>query len=121
MTRRSSRTITSSLLIVAVLILTPLARTQEKLDKFKVEQGLLILESVHEEVKKHYYDPTFHGVNIDAEFAKAKQKVGTVDSLSRTFAIIADALDSLHDSHTFFEPPRTRIQRRVRISRQDDR
>jgi carboxyl-terminal processing protease len=105
MTRRSSRTITSSLLIVAVLILTPLARTQEKLDKFKVEQGLLILESVHEEVKKHYYDPTFHGVNIDAEFAKAKQKVSTVDSLSRTFGIIADALDSLHDSHTFFEPP----------------
>jgi carboxyl-terminal processing protease len=109
MIRRRTGTVPFAILILAILISsTGAARQQpppQKVDKFKVEQGLLMLESVHEEVKKHYYDPTFHGVNIDAEFAKAKDKIGTVDSLSRTFAIIADTLDTLHDSHTFFQPP----------------
>ncbi len=108
MIRSRTGTVSLEILILAILISsTGAARPQapQKVDKFKVEQGLLMLESVHEEVKKHYYDPTFHGVNIDAEFAKAKDKISTVDSLSRTFAIIADTLDSLHDSHTFFEPP----------------
>ena len=105
MIRQPLRMIPAAFLIIAMLISTAAVAKQQKLDKFKVEQGLLILESVHDEVKKHYYDSTFHGVNIDAEFAKAKEKISTVDSLSRTFAIIADTLDSLHDSHTFFEPP----------------
>lgn len=108
MIRSRTGTVSLEILILAILISsTGAARPQapQKVDKFKVEQGLLMLESVHEEVKKHYYDSTFHGVNIDAEFAKAKDKISTVDSLSRTFAIIADTLDSLHDSHTFFEPP----------------
>jgi carboxyl-terminal processing protease len=105
MIRQPSRVIPAALVIIAFFIAATRARPQQKLDKFKVEQGLLILDSVHEEVKKHYYDPAFHGVNIEAEFAKAKEKINGVDSLSRTFAIIADTLDSLHDSHTFFEPP----------------
>jgi len=95
----------TTFLLLARLITAAGAAPQQKLDKFKVEQGLMILESVHEEVKKHYYDPAFHGVNIDTEFARAKEKISGVDSLSRTFAIIADTLDTLHDSHTFFEPP----------------
>ena len=105
MIRRRPRNMLASVVTSALLIFTATAWPQQKLDKFKVEQGQLILESVHDEVKKHYFDPTFHGVNIDAAFAQAKEKIGGVDSLSRTFAIIADTLDSLHDSHTFFEPP----------------
>jgi carboxyl-terminal processing protease len=105
MIRKRPRSMLASFLISAFLISTATAWPQQKLDKFKVEQGQLILDSVHEEVKKHYYDPTFHGVNIDAAFAQAKEKISGVDSLSRTFAIIADTLDTLHDSHTFFEPP----------------
>jgi carboxyl-terminal processing protease len=105
MIRERPRTILASFLIFALVLSTAVARPQQKLDKFKVEQGQLILESVHEEVKKHYFDPTFHGVNIEAAFAQAKEKISGVDSLSRTFAIIADTLDTLHDSHTFFEPP----------------
>ncbi len=105
MIRKEPRTVLALVVIFALLILTPVAAPQQKLDKFKVEQGQLILESVHDEVRKHYFDPTFHGVNIDAAFAQAKEKISGVDSLNRTFAIIADTLDTLHDSHTFFEPP----------------
>jgi len=105
MIRHPSRIVPATLLIVGLLISSMRATPQQKLDKFKVEQGMLILESVHQEVKKHYYDPTFHGLNIDAAFAQAKDKISGVDSLSRTFAIIADTLDALHDSHTFFSPP----------------
>jgi hypothetical protein len=77
---------------------------QQKFDKFKMEQGLRILDGVHEEVKKHYYDPTFHGTKFDEEYAKTKEIMRTVDSLNRDFGLIADMLDTLQDSHTFFVP-----------------
>ena len=95
----------TAFLILSVLISAPVAAPQQKLDKFKVAQGLRILDLVHSEVKNHYYDPTFHGVNIDAAFAQAKDKVSGIDSFNEDFIIIANTLDALQDSHTFFIPP----------------
>jgi C-terminal processing protease CtpA/Prc len=105
MIRRQTGTIPAIFFTLTLLISANGAARQQKLDKFKVEQGQRILDMVHNEVKSHYYDPSFHGVNIDATYAQAKEKMNGVDSLNRGFGIIADMLDSLHDSHTFFIPP----------------
>lgn len=72
------------------------------LDRERAQQ---MLKTVGEEVRKHYYDPKFKGVNLDKEFAEAKQRIDKVTSMNMAIANIATALDALDDSHTFFLPP----------------
>jgi len=72
-----------------------------------VERGLAleILQVIASDVRKHYYDPKFQGVDFDAKVAEAKQQIATATSFNMSMSDIAAALDSLNDSHTFFFPP----------------
>lgn len=65
-----------------------------------------MLKTVGDEVRKHYFDPKFKGVDLNAEFEAAKQRIAKVNSMSMALSNIAAALDALDDSHTFFLPPR---------------
>lgn len=80
------------------------ARAQEmsKLDRARAEDMLKIVAN---DVNKHYYDGTFHGVDWDAKVQEAKQKIDRETSLGMALSHIAAALDTLNDSHTFFVPP----------------
>jgi len=64
-----------------------------------------MLQTVASEVRKHYYDPKFHGVDWDAKVAEAKQKIEKTTSMNMAMSHIAATLDTLNDSHTFFLPP----------------
>ncbi len=65
-----------------------------------------MLRTVASEVRKHYYDPKFHGVDWDAKVAEAKQKIEKTTSMSMALSHIAATLDTLNDTHTFYLPPR---------------
>src|SRR4029077_6759753 len=52
-----------------------------------------------------YYDPTFHGLDIEARFKAADDKIQSATSFGQAFTAIAGALEGLNDSHTFFLPP----------------
>ena len=64
-----------------------------------------MLREISADVKKHYYDPQLHGVNWDAKVEEMKQRIKATDSLDVALSAVADALDALNDSHTFFLPP----------------
>ena len=64
-----------------------------------------MLVSVRDDTKSYYYDPTYHGVNLDAEFRAAEERVKHAESYGQGFGAIAQALNLLNDSHTFFIPP----------------
>ena len=64
-----------------------------------------MLQVIANDVKKHYYDPKFHGVDFNAKVAEAKQKIEKETSFNMAMSHIAAALDTLDDSHTFFLPP----------------
>lgn len=78
------------------------AQSFGKIERERVQQ---MLTSIKNEMKKSYYDPQFHGVDLDARFKAASDKVETAASLGHAFAIVAQALLDLDDSHTFFIPP----------------
>jgi len=80
------------------------AQTQTISD-FDRQRAQLMLKTVNDEVRKHYYDTKFHGVDLDKEFAEAKQRIEKVNTMNMALANIANFLDSLDDSHTFFLPP----------------
>jgi C-terminal processing protease CtpA/Prc len=70
------------------------------------ELARAMLKNTIDTVKKHYYDKSYHGVDLDLRFKQAEEKIRQSQTLSDAFGVIAWALDGLNDSHTFFEPPR---------------
>ena len=90
--------------LLAFCSLTTLSWSQQ-FTSFERGQVQTMLRDVASDVKKHYYDPNFHGVDWDAEVQKTKGAIDKADSMGMALADVAAALDSLHDSHTFFEPP----------------
>src|ERR1700730_5031978 len=67
--------------------------------------GHIMLRCVREAIKKNCYDPNFHGVSLDETFKAADEKINQATSNGQVFGIIAQAVRSLNDSHTFFLPP----------------
>jgi C-terminal processing protease CtpA/Prc len=69
------------------------------------ESGRIMLRNVKDTIKKNYYDPSFHGVNLDEAFKAADEKINQAVSNGQVFGIIAQAVRALNDSHTNFLPP----------------
>jgi len=67
-------------------------------------------QDVADDVAKHYYDRTLHGVDWEAKLRDTTEKIQKATSSNLAFANIAAMLDSLGDSHTFFIPPRRSLQ-----------
>src|SRR5271154_3068311 len=90
--------------LLAALIVTayPLdAQDDSKWDSFKIDRSRGILRNAYEAVKNHYYDPKFHGLDLDARYREFDEKIKTAGSLGHAFGMVAAFLDGLNDSHTF--------------------
>lgn len=65
----------------------------------------LMLRQVYEGLRDYYYDPRFHGVNIEQRYKVYDQKLKQVKTLGEAYRVIDAYLTVLHDSHTYFYPP----------------
>jgi len=97
-------------LILITLLLTLFAGTivsvfGQSPSGFERERGRTMLNVIKNDLKKNYYDPNFRGMDVDARFKEAEEKIKTATSQGQIFGIIAQALVDLDDSHTFFVPP----------------
>lgn len=64
-----------------------------------------MLREGYDTIKKEYYDPAFHGVDLDARFKEYDEKLKTALGMNAGLAIVAGFFDGLRDSHTSFQPP----------------
>ena len=64
-----------------------------------------MLDQIKNEIKKNYYDPTYHGIDLESRFKAADEKITSATSLGQVFGIIAQVLIDFEDSHLFFIPP----------------
>lgn len=78
---------------------------EQRMSALDLELAKSILQHTEEDIRDHYYDPRYHGVNLDARFAEAAQKIGSAPSLNMALSTIAAALSDLDDSHTYLLPP----------------
>lgn len=92
------------LLVFILIAPIHLARAQ-KLEAKDRDRGVTMLRWLKDELKKNYYDPNFRGMDVDARFKTAEDKLKQATSLGQVMTIIAQALMDLDDSHTFFVPP----------------
>lgn len=94
---------TVSLFLISISLAAP-AWTQ-KITSYERERAQEMLKVIAADVKKHYYDPKFHGVDWDSKVREMKQKIDQADRSNKALSEAAALLDSLNDSHTFFLPP----------------
>jgi len=97
------------LLLIALAVETPDIAAQ-KPGRVQIGEWRDVLRVVKTELKDNYYDPTFHGVDIDARFKDAEAKLATAGSVEQLAGIIAQVLLDLNDSHTYFLPPHDSIR-----------
>lgn len=91
--------------VLLVTLLSAPASPQQPMSKLDRDRMLGMLQVIGNDVRKHYYDPKFHGLDWDAKVEEAKQSIQKETSLNMALSHIAGALDALNDSHTFFLPP----------------
>jgi len=64
-----------------------------------------MVHAIQHDLKKYYYDSTFHGLNLDALFDSTIAAINQANSVSDILGIVAGSLLPLNDSHTMFVPP----------------
>ena len=65
----------------------------------------VVLTTTRDDIKKNYYDPHYHGLDIDSRFQLALEKMQSATTRNYAVADIAGAVSALNDSHTIFLPP----------------
>lgn len=74
-------------------------------DRIERERAETMLNVIKGEIKKNYYDANYRGIDVDARFKVAEEKIKQATTLGQAFGVIAQALLDFNDSHTFFQPP----------------
>jgi carboxyl-terminal processing protease len=70
------------------------------------DRARVMLREIKNDIREHYYDPNFRGIDLDARFRTAEERVSQATSNGMIFAIIAQMLSEFRDSHLYFIPPR---------------
>lgn len=63
------------------------------------------LSDLNADLRRSYYDPSFHGVNIDAAYDSAKRELKAARTDSQRYRALEHFLEQFDDSHTFFVAP----------------
>jgi C-terminal processing protease CtpA/Prc len=94
--------------VMSLVAAAPLAAQQ--LDRIARERALAMLDDVHRDIQRHYYDSTFRGIDLSRTFAQADSGIRRANSTADALVAIAQATLALNDSHTFFVPPGLTVQ-----------
>jgi C-terminal processing protease CtpA/Prc len=102
---------TGRILIILAVAAAGLAAGQspqqppQQMNDFERDRALSTLHEISSDVKKHYYDPKFHGLNPDALFKQTEEEMKSSASFNQAITKLAAALDKFDDSHLFYRPP----------------
>jgi carboxyl-terminal processing protease len=93
-------------LVFCCLLITAASRSAyAQLGPFDRDSALSMLATVKDDIKKNYYDPGWHGMNLDVRYKQAEERIKQAQTRDQLMTAIAQVLLDLNDSHTFFLPP----------------
>ncbi|MBC7911281.1 MAG: hypothetical protein H7Y30_12315 [Pyrinomonadaceae bacterium] len=102
--------LTRSLMRATVLVLLfavcalPSIQGQTTLESYR-RQSVDMLKNIKQDIRKNYYDPKFNGIDLDAHFQAAEDKVKAANSIGEMLGITARVVMEFNDSHTGFLMP----------------
>lgn len=93
-----------STLVFFFMQLPAIGQTSKDVERDR-NRGVVMLSLVKDYIKEFYYDPAYHGMDLNARFKVAEGHIREAANISQTLGIIAQVMVELNDSHTFFIPP----------------
>ncbi len=66
---------------------------QQAVSSFDRERGRMMLNTIKDDLKKNYYDPGFHGVDVEARFKEADEKIKKASNLGTGFRLYRSILN----------------------------
>lgn len=102
---KGPRTAFSAMMLLPLLILIPQVMHAQSLDRIERERVDQMLQRLKDDIQTHYYDTKYHGLDLEARFTAAREKLKQANSLGQALGIAAQTLLDFDDSHTFFLPP----------------
>jgi C-terminal processing protease CtpA/Prc len=90
-----------TLFIATAIVVFP----QSPASQLERDRGRAMLKVIKNDLKDNYYDPNFHGTDVEARFKASDEKMKGAKSQGQIFGIIAQFLMDFDDSHTYFIPP----------------
>lgn len=69
------------------------------------ERGLAMLLNIKDAIESNYYDKNYHGIDLDARFKIAAERIKKLDTNAQIYRVIAQLVLDFDDSHTTFYPP----------------
>ncbi|HEX5726815.1 MAG TPA: PDZ domain-containing protein, partial [Longimicrobiaceae bacterium] len=92
------------------LVLLPALAVAQEVGRIDRERGRTMLRQLRGEIERHYYDPAFRGVDLEARAAELETRIDTARSLAEVLASVAQLALHFGDSHTFFVPPQQTVR-----------
>jgi C-terminal processing protease CtpA/Prc len=102
---KSTTCICAIAIFLAALAAGAHCQAQQKLSKNELELAREMLQQVKDAIEKNYYDPTFHGFDLDGRFKEADQKLDDATSFGMGVNVVGWAVEGLRDTHTRLIPP----------------
>jgi len=78
---------------------------QQKMDRIERERLKTMLKVIKDTVKDEYFDPSFKGIDLEARYKRASDRIDQVESSGQAMGVIAQMLVDFNDSHLYFVPP----------------
>lgn len=92
----------------------------QKITSLERERAQSMLQEIASDVRKHYYDSKFHGIDWESKTREMKLKIEQADTSNRALSEVAALLDSQRLSH-FFPTAATRLSPRLWLGSTVDR
>jgi len=119
MNGREPRVCALAFIVIGSFLLT--SGWGQTITSFERKRAQAMLHEIDADVRKHYYDPKFHGLEWDGKVRETLQAIDQADSANQALSKIAALLDSLNDSYTLFVPLQPRPSPRLRLASAVDR
>lgn len=104
-TRRLLQLGASVVLVLCVCLLSFSSDKSGQITSYDKAVMQQMLKDAADAVRKNYYDPTLHGVDLNASYQAADNRVRSATSVHEGYEAIEGMLAALDDSHTHFIPP----------------
>jgi len=92
---------------VATATWTSQAWAQQHINRVQRELVQTMLNSLASDLRQYYYDPTFHGVDLEAKVREATERIAQAPTYDDAAIAVAALFEALNDSHTILFHPDT--------------